>query len=845
MRATSRIFALIMLILFAGAACSGNEGPCEGVVCGDNAHCSAEVGRCTCDDGFRGDATKGCSRAPTCQAGSCSGHGTCDDGSGSVVCACEVGYAGSDCGHCDEGHVRTELGFCVADPCAADVCHGRGSCSVDPGGNPACSCFEGFAGASCDRCADGFVGVDDTCIADPCVEGACGGHGSCSVGEGGQAVCACETGYEGDACGECGGGHVEFPPDSGTCFADPCLSLDCAHGKCGLDLQGRAVCSCDTGYTGATCGQCSSGFTQSPEDEGACVPQLCTPDTCSSHGTCEMVSSSATRCVCSTGYEGASCGDCASGFVADPGQPGACIPDLCAAGSCSGHGLCSMASANQTRCECASGYEGAACTECSTGFVADPAAPSVCIQDLCTEASCSGHGDCSMASAGNPSCRCAEGYTGGSCAECASGFVRDPADASRCIANLCNAATCSLHGACSMASEGETHCACNAGYAGTSCSDCADGYVVDPLNTSACVANSCTESTCSSHGLCSMTGTGARCTCDPGYAGTACDGCAEGYVADPTAPGGCILDTCTESACSGHGDCLMAGPDTTECACDPGYEGDVCASCTTGFVPDPTTAGNCISNSCNASSCSGHGSCSMAGPGTTQCACATGYQGATCESCAQGYVNDPTRPGYCILNTCSTATCSGHGTCSMASEGTTQCACFEGYTGSACGSCAGGFVADPTTPGSCIPNICAADTCSGHGECTMASLGRTACECDGGYTGAACDGCAVGWTADPTSPTSCIPNLCAPTTCSGRGECSMVSAGNLTCDCDEGYAGTRCESCADGFVADPATSGSCIRDLCTAATCSLHGVCSMAADGVTACQCNAGYSGNS
>src|SRR5690606_30403153 len=89
------------LMLAAGCGESTEPDTCENVTCGDNASCSAGV--CACDSGFEGDATAGCTAADACTATSCSGNGTCDASSGTVVCTCEEGYTGPTCLNCAVG----------------------------------------------------------------------------------------------------------------------------------------------------------------------------------------------------------------------------------------------------------------------------------------------------------------------------------------------------------------------------------------------------------------------------------------------------------------------------------------------------------------------------------------------------------------------------------------------------------------------------------------------------------------------------------------------------------------------------------------------------------------------
>lgn len=97
---------------------------------------------------------------PQCGPNACNeanGGGTCDDASGSAVCACSEGYRGARCDACESGFVAAG-GACLPATCGTDTCNesnGGGACS-DASGEVVCACAEGYVGASCRSCAAGF-----------------------------------------------------------------------------------------------------------------------------------------------------------------------------------------------------------------------------------------------------------------------------------------------------------------------------------------------------------------------------------------------------------------------------------------------------------------------------------------------------------------------------------------------------------------------------------------------------------------------------------------------------------------------------------------------------------------
>ncbi len=93
----------------------------------------------------------------TCQADSCSGHGTCDDSGGTIACECNEGYAGDICDSCAAGYQDYGDGDCLpSDPCAADT-----DCVAQ---NRVCT--NDLGSAVCGDCLAGYHDEAGVCVAD-------------------------------------------------------------------------------------------------------------------------------------------------------------------------------------------------------------------------------------------------------------------------------------------------------------------------------------------------------------------------------------------------------------------------------------------------------------------------------------------------------------------------------------------------------------------------------------------------------------------------------------------------------------------------------------------------------
>ncbi|XP_077077233.1 laminin subunit alpha-2 isoform X13 [Siphateles boraxobius] len=216
------------------------------------------------------------------------------------------------------------------------------------------------------------------------------------------------------------------------------------------------------------------------------------------------------------------------------------------------------------------------------------------------------------------------------------------------------------------------------------------------------------------------------------------------------------------------------------------------------------------------------------------CQCPHGYDGTSCEMCAVGYrrVNGTLYRGVCEL-------CQCHGHAEHCDDFTGHClGCRDHTIGPNCERCAPGYYGDTSrgTADDCQPCACPLLSPSNNFSptCHVNAGGEVICDrCQPGYAGARCDRCANGYFGRPSVPGgSCQPCMC-------NGNLDRTAA--LSCDpvtgacrrCREGYGGTDCGRCADGYFGD-----ALVAKNCQACQCHINGSVSEVCHQETGqCQC--------
>jgi hypothetical protein len=251
---------------------------------------------------------------------------------------------------------------------------------------------------------------------------------------------------------------------------------------------------------------------------------------------------------------------------------------------------------------------------------------------------------------------------------------------------------------------------------------------------------------------------------------------------------------------------------------------------------------------CRFTSCSDHGLCMATEQGTPECLCDVGYATSSCAHCEPDFHIDAR--GRCASDRAcaelSSNPCGLYGSCDD-SLGVIGCHCDPAYEGPRCTLCKTGYgrnefgeclelvLSDGSMPDPLTP--CGADPCHGHGTCSDQE-GEVSCACEAGYEGMRCDRCGSGYHRDVED--ACVVNeACAPNQCGEHGSC-QDSSGQALCFCEDRYAGERCNDCAVGF--HPGEGGCVLDEQCQAHSCPEHASCEDAT-GHVVCTCAEGYAG--
>ncbi|KAK5616507.1 hypothetical protein CRENBAI_009395 [Crenichthys baileyi] len=372
-------------------------------------------------------------------------------------------------------------------------------------------------------------------------------------------------------------------------------------------------------------------------------------------------------------------------------------------------------------------------------------------------------------------CACPTGYEGLSCETCRPGFRRVH---SKLYNGLCE--PCNCHGHSSHCHEFTGHCLdCTHHTAGHHCDTCTPGYYGNATHgtTQDCQPCACPLNLRSNNfsPTCHLA-EGGELLCDrcqPGYTGSRCDRCSNGYYGQPAVPGG----SCQPCTCNGNLD--LAVPDscdsiTGHCLrCRQGYDGVTCDSCADGYYGDAITLQNCQPCQCHI-----NGSVSeVCNKENGQCQCRENVVGQKCDKCMPNCWWDSE------LQECMSCRCSPYGSISQSCDTEGRCICRPGFMGRRCDLRRLGYERRETRrPVERVP---------------MESVQQR-----WGGTSRTTGGCPRGAYRPQTGPQThgvTTGGVCVPCHCNSFGSKSFDCDETGQCRCQPGVNGPKCDRCSRGF----------------------------------------------
>ncbi|XP_047502805.1 laminin subunit alpha-like isoform X1 [Penaeus chinensis] len=323
------------------------------------------------------------------------------------------------------------------------------------------------------------------------------------------------------------------------------------------------LCQCPVNYQGSSCEECADGYYRAQQGPygGYCVQCQCNGHA----STCDKVTGKCLNCLHNT--VGDYCEMCAPGYHGDAtrGTPYDCLICACPMPSITNNfaDSCEVTHDGASiKCDCQEGYIGGRCERCASGYYGQPEV----LGDKCRPCECNENIEVEDPFACDDitgrCLNCLNNTFGDSCERCAPGFYGDAVTLKNCESCTCD--ECGTRNCQHFSGV----CECYENVIGNDCSECAPDHwgFASCQGCQPCICGVASVSTQCDRGT-------GQCECRGGVGGQRCTQCKPGYWNYSEL--GCQECTCREGFSIGVG----CDPLTGQCSCLPGVIGANCDGC--------------------------------------------------------------------------------------------------------------------------------------------------------------------------------------------------------------------------------------------------------------------------
>ncbi|XP_078406389.1 multiple epidermal growth factor-like domains protein 9 isoform X2 [Cetorhinus maximus] len=241
----------------------------------------------------------------------------------------------------------------------------------------------------------------------------------------------------------------------------------------------------------------------------------------------------------------------------------------------------------------------------------------------------------SLCNTSSGQCDCLPGYVGLQCSDCAEGFYHST------INGQCTLCGCNDTGAANSQCDSTGKCHCKEGVSGLKCNQCQIlHYKFSEAGCRPCQCHNLSKACDHITGICL--------NCTGNSKGHYCEKCKDSFYRKPGANYTAVCERCPCSVVTSNGSCHIVSDEAVCDQCNPGYFGSNCNECADGYYNADSICVRCECNN-NTDVESKQPICDSESGRCLSCTLNT--TGFNCEKCAEGYVGDPMARNCQIVTT--------------------------------------------------------------------------------------------------------------------------------------------------------------------------------------------------